>query len=353
MYRFIFFPFSVLWGTFMYIRRNIYHKLQRVTHDKSAICVGNLCLGGSGKTPHIEYLIRLLEKHHLNIAVLSRGYGRKTKDFRFVDSLCSSQEVGDEPLLLYKKHNSISVAVCNNRIEGLKKLYEKLPETDIVLLDDAYQYLPLKPGLSILLTDYYHSYMRDFIFPVGNLREGRSAAKDADIIIITKSPKVIPTIEERIILNKINPLPHQKVYFSYIEFGEIFPLTQRGKEIQHEGVRIRSVVAVCGIANPYPFLEYVKDNFAERQQLVFSDHHRFTKEDVRKIRNCWERSMQKNCVIITTEKDAVRLVNSELKKEIERLPLFCIPIEVMFHRKHKESFEDQIIKYVDKNKKYS
>jgi tetraacyldisaccharide 4'-kinase len=259
--------------------------------------------------------------------------------------------VGDEPLLLYKKHTSASVAVCKNRIEGLNKIYEKLPETDVVLLDDAYQYMPLKPGLSILLTDYYHSYMQDFIFPVGKLREGRSATKDADIIIITKSPKTIPTIEEKMIMNKVSPLPHQKVYFSSIEFGALLPFTQKAKEMQHNN--IQSVVAVCGIANPYPFLEYIKDNYAEKQQLVFSDHHRFTEKDIQKIYSCWDRSMRRNCAVVTTEKDAVRLLDSELRKEVEKLPVFYIPIEVKFHQKYQEEFEKQIQEYVSKNKKYS
>jgi tetraacyldisaccharide 4'-kinase len=306
-------------------------------------------MGGSGKTPHIEYLIRLLDKYHLTI--LSRGYGRKTNGFRFVDSLSSSKEVGDEPLLLYKKHTSVSVVVSKNRIKGLNKIYEKLPETNVVLLDDAYQYLPLKPGMSILLTDYYHSYMQDFVFPVGNLREGRSAAKEADIIIITKSPKVIPTIEEKLILNKVNPLPHQKVYFSYIEFGKLLPLTRKAEEIPTHNVR--SVVAVCGIANPYPFLEYIRTNFPEKQQLVFSDHHRFTKKDIQKMQYALEHSMRKNCAVITTEKDAVRLLDSEFKKEIEKLPVFYLPIEVKFHRKYQEEFENQIQEYVEKYNKYS
>jgi tetraacyldisaccharide 4'-kinase len=310
-------------------------------------------MGGSGKTPHIEYLIRLLEENHLIASVLSRGYGRKTKGFRFVDSLSSSKEVGDEPLLLYKKYTSIPlpVAVCKDRVEGLNKIYEKLPETNVVLLDDAYQHLLLKPGISILLTDYYHSYMQDYIFPAGNLREGKSAAKDADIIIVTKSPRVIPTIEEQIILNKINPLPHQKVYFSYIEFGKTLPLTQKAKEISFED--IRSAVAVCGIANPYPFLDYLKNSFTEKQQLVFSDHHQFTGKDIQKIYNCWDRSMQKNCAVLTTEKDAIRLLDGKLKKEVEMLPIFYVPIKVKFHRKYQEGFEEQILKYVSKNKERS
>ncbi len=351
MFKFILFPFSALWALFMYIRRAFYNKGRRIKYKKPTICVGNLCMGGSGKTPHVEYLINLLEKNHSNIAVLSRGHGRKTKGFRFVDSLSSSKDVGDEPLLLYKKHTSASVAVSKNRIQGLDKIFEKLPETDVVLLDDAYQYMPLRPGLSILLTDYYYSYMQDYVVPVGRLREGRSAAKDADIIIITKSPKIIPTIEERIILNKVKPLPHQKVYFSYIEFGEITPLTQKAKELPVDS--LRSAVAVCGIANPYPFLEYVNDHFIEKQQLVFSDHYRFTEKDIQKMQRYVNRSMRKNCAVITTEKDAMRLLDSEFRREVEKLPIFYIPIEVKFHRRYKEEFEEQVQQYVNKNKRNS
>jgi tetraacyldisaccharide 4'-kinase len=304
-------------------------------------------MGGSGKTPHIEYLIRLLERNHYRIAMLSLGYGRKTKGFRFVDATSSTQDVGDEPLLLYKKHRSITVCVDKNRINGLNKIFAKAPDTDLVLLDDAYQYLPLKPGLSVLLTDYYNNYISDHVVPMGKLREGRWAAKDADIIIVTKSPLVIPVLEERIIMEKINPLPHQTVYFSHIAFGEITPLTHKAKSFSVES--IQSVVIVCGIANPYPFLEYVNNRFAEKQQLVFSDHHCFTVSDIQKMSKYADRSMRKNCSVITTEKDAIRLMDSKLKTEVEQLPIFYIPIEVTFHPKYKTKFEEQIHEYVKAN----
>jgi len=351
MLKFLLFPFAALWAIFMRIRRYFYNKGHRKTCEKPAICVGNLCMGGSGKTPHVEYLINLLKKNQFNIAMLSRGYGRKTKGFRFVDASSSSKSVGDEPLLLYKKHVDISVAVCVNRVEGMNKILEQKPETDVILLDDAYQYMPLRAGLSILLSDYYNRYTEDFVVPAGNLREGRSATKDADIIIITKSPKTIPTIEERIILDKIHPLPHQKVYFSYMEFGNITPLTSKAEKLPIDS--IKSIVSVCGIANPYPFLEYMNHRFQEKQQIVFSDHHRFTKKDIEKIDKYFSRSVQKNCAVITTEKDAMRLLDSEWKKEIETLPIFYIPIEVKFHHKYKEEFEEQILQYVRKNTKNS
>jgi len=331
----------------MQFRRNFYNNGRRTIYKKPTICVGNLCMGGSGKTPHVEYLVNLFKNNNINTAILSRGYKRVTKGFQLANSTSTSKDIGDEPLLFYKKHEDIPIAACKNRIEGMNKIMEKFPQTDVFLLDDAYQYMPLRPGLSILLSDYYKNYMNDFVVPMGKLREGKSAAKEADIIIITKSPKIVPIMEERMILDKIRPQPHQKVYFSYIEFGDLTAFTQMAKKLPLDNVK--SAVAMCGIANPYPFLEYVNAHFWERQHLIFEDHHRFTREDIQKMHKYFNRSVQKNCAVITTEKDAMRLLDSEFKEEIERLPIFYIPIKVKFHHKYRENFEKQILEYlVDK-----
>jgi tetraacyldisaccharide 4'-kinase len=279
---------------------------------------------------------------------LSRGYGRKTKGFLFADVHSSSKDVGDEPLLIHKKYPDTPVAVCKNRLRGLDRLMEEYPQTDVVLLDDAYQYMPLKQGLSILLTDYYNSYMSDHTVPVGRLREGRSAAKDADIIIVTKSPKVVPTIEEKLILEKISPRDHQEIYFSYIEFEKLIPLTQKAEQLPIGDVR--SAVALCGIANPYPFLEYINQHYSEVQKLVYPDHYRFTSRDIQKMKAYVGRALTKKCAVITTEKDAMRLIESEFKEDIETVPIFYLPIEVKFHPKYQEKFDRQIQNYVDKNK---
>jgi tetraacyldisaccharide 4'-kinase len=344
MLKFLLFPFAAFWAEFMYFRRIFYNNGRRIIYKKSTICVGNLCMGGSGKTPHVEYLVNLLKKNNYNAAILSRGYKRKTKGFQLANETSTSNDIGDEPLLFYKNYEDIPIASCKNRIEGMDKIMEIFPKTDVFLLDDAFQYMPLRPGLSILLSDYYKNYINDFVVPVGRLREKRSAAKDADIIIITKSPKTVPVMEERMILNKIRPLPHQKVYFSYIEFGELTAFTEIAKKIPFDS--IKSAVAVCGIANPYPFLEHVNACFWEKQQIIFSDHHIFTKEDIQKIQKYFDRSMQKYCAVVTTEKDAMRILNSEFKEKIEKLPIFYVPIKVKFHHKYKENFEKQILEYV-------
>ena len=346
MFRFLFFPIAVIWYSFMHFRRKFYAKGRRIECEIPTICVGNLCMGGSGKTPHVEYLINLL-KNQYKTAVLSRGYGRKTKGFLFAEPNSTSQNIGDEPLLLYKKNSEATIAVCENRVKGLYKIAEKIPEIGVVILDDAYQYLKLKYGLSIVLTDYYSSYPDDYVLPVGKLREGASAAAEADIIIVTKSPLVVPELEEQLFLNKIKPLPHQKVYFSSIEYGQLQPLTSAAQMISTD--TIRSVVSVSGIANPYLFLEYINTKYRERQHLTFSDHHVFKKRDIENMISSYNRAIMRSRVIITTEKDAMRLMTSDLWQLIVHLPIFSIPIEVKFHRKYRKDFENQIIKYVSKS----
>jgi len=305
-------------------------------------------MGGTGKTPHVEYLVNLLQ-YRYKTAVLSRGYGRKSKGFFFANSQSTAQNIGDEPLLLYQKNAGIAVAVCENRVEGLQKISEKIPDIDVVVLDDAYQYLKVKYGLSILLTDYYWAYPRDYVFPAGKLREGRSAAKDADIIIVTKSPKVIPGLDEQLFLKKLKPLPHQKVYFSYIEESPLQPLTTAAQAIDTK--TIRSVISVSGIANPYLFLDYINHKYGEKEHLTFSDHHVFKKSDIEKIIASYDRIIMRNRAILTTEKDAIRLKYSEFWQLIAHLPVFAIPIKVKFHEKYRTTFDNQIIECVSESKK--
>ncbi|MCL2130864.1 MAG: tetraacyldisaccharide 4'-kinase [Lentimicrobiaceae bacterium] len=349
MFRFLLFPISAVWASVMHFRRKFYANGRRIEPKIPTVCVGNLCMGGSGKTPHVDYLLNLLQSQN-KTAVLSRGYGRKTKGFLFADSQSTAQDVGDEPLLLYRKNPETIVAVCENRVEGLRKITEKIPDIDVVILDDAYQYLKLKYGLSILLTDYYASYPIDYVFPVGKLRESRSAAKDADMIVVAKSPKVMPDMDKHLFLNKIRPLPHQKVYFSYIEYGELQPLTASAQTLDIETVR--SVVTVSGIANPYLFLDYVNHKYREKEHIRFSDHHVFKKSDIDKMLVLYNRIIMRNRAIITTEKDAMRLMTSELWQQIAHLPIFSIPIEVKFHEKYRKDFENQITKYVSGKKKF-
>ncbi|MBO4403401.1 MAG: tetraacyldisaccharide 4'-kinase, partial [Bacteroidales bacterium] len=234
-------PFAAIWSLLMRIRRSIYNRnggKHRCQYPFPVINVGNLSMGGTGKTPHVEYLVRLLQNRY-SLAVLSRGYGRKTKGFRFADHTSNSHEIGDEPLQYHKKYPHLPVAVDENRRDGIEKIKQVLPDTQVMLLDDAFQHLRIKAGLNILLTDYNNLYTDDHVMPYGDLRESPSAAKDAEIIIVTKCPSVLSQLHEKTIKEKLNPLPHQKVFFSYTTFLPIVPFNKKAKEQTNE---IKSVV---------------------------------------------------------------------------------------------------------------
>lgn len=222
-----------------------------------------------------------------------------------------------------------------------------LPETDVIILDDAYQHLSVKAGLNILLTDYYNIYPKDSVIPMGSLREWTSAASEADIIVITKTPKVMTVMDEALLRDLIKPLPHQRLYFSYIEFGNMIPLTEAAAQIPPD--TIKSVVTLTGIANPYPLIEHL-GSFYEKDFLTFPDHHQFTVKDIEKVKLSLDRLLTHNKVVITTEKDAMRLMCSDLIEYVKPLPLFYIPIEVRMHNNCKHAFDKQILDYVEKNK---
>ena len=349
MRKFFFLPVSIIWALIMSIRRSFFNgskQKRRIKFSKPVICIGNLCMGGSGKTPHTEYLIRLLS-NHFQLAVLNRGYGRTTKGFMFADSLSTNKTIGDEPYLYYRKYPNLAVAVCEKRVEGLKKIWQKLPEVEVALLDDAFQHLQLKAGLNILLTDYYHLYSDDFVFPSGNLRELPSAAKEADIIIVSKSPAMVTPLEERIILNKLNPLPEQKVYFSHIRYGDMIPLTPFASKQKEDP---KSVVVFTGIHNSYPLISFLKEKYKDIQIYTCRDHHRFTKKDIDKVNYLLNRSISPYKAVITTEKDASRLMDKSIKDIIQDMPIYYIPIIVDFHSKYKCDFNQQIFNYVGKYK---
>jgi tetraacyldisaccharide 4'-kinase len=348
MRRIFFFPISLIWSLFMTIRREFYNrnnKKRRVGFQKPIICIGNLCMGGSGKTPHTEYLIRLLSDKN-QLAVLSRGYGRTTNGFLFADSLSSSSTIGDEPYLYYKKYPSVAVSVCEKRVEGVHKILEKLAEIDIILLDDAYQHLAIKAGLNILLTDYYHLYADDFVFPSGSLREPITAAKEADIIVVTKSPILISPLDERIIFDKLQPLPHQRIYFSYIRYGNLVPFTTLAKNQIEEP---KSVVVFTGIYNSYPLVSYLKEKYKDIQIYTCKDNHKFTESDIDQIQYLLSRCISPYRAIITTEKDATRLLEPSIKEKVYNLPVYYIPIVVDFHPKYKDDFNREIREYVGNN----
>ncbi len=355
--RVILFPFSILYGLLLLLRNKLYDFgiFPSSQFQIPVISVGNLSVGGTGKTPHIEYLIRLLSPQFF-VTVLSRGYGRKTKGFVLADKQSSVTDIGDEPLQFSKKFDAVPVAVDAKRVRGIKKLMTLFPDLQTVLLDDAFQHRSVKPGLSIVLTDFSKLYLNDFMLPTGNLREFRSGIKRADIIIVTKCPEVLLPIERKRLLKEINPLPHQTVYFSYIRHGEFLPLAgenispfSKAYYFEHH----YSVLLLTGIANTQPLEYYLKDKVKTLIPVTFPDHHSFTKEDLENVKKIFNNIASANKIILTTEKDAMRLKNTEFSDVLNQLPLFYIPIEIDFYDKTKNEFNEHILNYVRANQKHS
>lgn len=352
--RAILFPFSLLYGIAIFFRNFFYDIgiFASESFDISVISVGNLSVGGTGKSPHIEYLIRLLKPEN-KIATLSRGYGRVTRGFLTATQASEAVEIGDEPKQFKQKFPEIGVAVDSNRVEGIKNLLENDLSLNVILLDDAFQHRAIKPGLSILLTDYHKLYIDDFLLPAGNLREWKKSADRADIIIVTRIPEHFSPMEKRIIKEKLNPQPYQKIYFSFIKYGDFISLNKKpgqklfGKELYFE--RKFSVVLVTGIASPLHLFDYLKNKVSEITHLKFRDHHRYSLADLKYFKQIFNNIATDNKIILTTEKDAMRLALPQYREIINELPIFYIPIEIGFHDKDEEEFNEQIKSYVRKN----
>ena len=329
----ILFPFSLLYGGITWLRNWLYDKgiLRSYAFSIPVIAVGNLSVGGTGKTPQIEYLIRLLSPKY-RIATLSRGYKRTSKGFVLADATSDATILGDEPFQYYQKFPGIQVAVDADRKNGIGQLLSQQEKPEVILLDDAYQHRKVKAGFYILLTTYNELYADDFILPVGNLREGSSGAQRADCIIVTKCPKDLSKNEQERIKNKLKPRVSQPLYFSAVAYDR-FILSEQ-QQLPVADVRNKSKVLLAGIAKPAPFFKYLKND--NDTVLTFPDHHHFTDRDIASIK---DKAGDK--IIITTEKDFVRL-----KGTIPEGQLFYLPIRSQFI-KNKEDFDLSILVYLE------
>lgn len=308
------FPFAFMYGGIMSIRNYLYDSgfLRSTSYSFPVISVGNLSVGGTGKTPMIEYLLTLLKQEY-QLATLSRGYGRKTRGFLAVTGNESPVEVGDEPLQFKKKFPDITVVVDENRVRGIALLKEKF-DPEVVLLDDAFQHRKVTPGLNILLTTYGNLYSNDFMLPTGDLREPKSGAERADIIVVTKGPGDLSDSEQQQIKRKLKVKEHQELFFSYIAYAE--KVINERKEILLKDLSCGKITLVTGIANPEPLCQYLVGEGVNFDHLDYPDHHAFTKNDLEKI--------SKATVVLTTEKDFMRL------KYFKHKDIYYIPIQVRF-----------------------
>jgi tetraacyldisaccharide 4'-kinase len=298
--------------------RNIFYDygiLKSKTYNIPIICVGNLSVGGTGKTPMIEYLIRLLQTD-FKVAVLSRGYKRKTKGFVLASDTSTVDDIGDEPYQFFTKFNNVSIAVDANRQNGIESLIE-LVNPDVILLDDAYQHRKVKAGLNILLSTYSNLFFDDMLLPTGNLREPKRGVNRADIIIITKCPKGILETDKRAIIKRLQPETYQVVLFSNIEYSN--NLKSDKKDITINDLKKSTFTLVTGIANAKPLVNYLKLKELDFDHLNFKDHHDFTQKEIDSINS--------KSLIVTTEKDFMRL-----KGKIS-IPMYYLPIEIKLDNK--------------------
>ena len=340
-------PLSYCYGLLMMIRNGMYNCgiLKSRAFDLPIVSIGNLSAGGTGKTPQIEYLIRLLQGK-FRVATLSRGYGRNSAGYVLASKRSNYKYIGDEPMQFVRKFPEIHVAVDGNRERGITSLLQKFASLNVILLDDAFQHRRVRPGLSILLTDYHHLYTEDHVLPSGMLREFPCGAKRADLIVVTKTPKVFSPITRRRIVEDIRPANHQQVFFSYIHYEEPLPAFGWTEAFLQ---RYSYILLVSGIANEDPLREHLERKCTDLVRMKFPDHHPYSEEDAKRIVARFQDIPSQKKVIITTEKDLMRLKIPEIAAHLKMLPVFYIPISVEFHGNDKADFDRIVTSYVEKN----
>jgi len=343
-------PFSFLYGLGVAIRNKLFdwNILPSEQFPIPVICVGNLAVGGTGKTPHTEYLIRFLRKRY-KVAVLSRGYKRKTKGFLLADEHSTSISIGDEPFQMYIKYPDILVAVDAERRRGIHNLLalEEKRRPDIILLDDAFQHRYVIPSFSIILTDYARPFYQDKLLPCGRLREPVTSLPRADVVIVTKCEGLKP-IDYRIIEKNIMLTANQMLFFTSIDYGDIKPLFPREADVWSLlDIRWKdAVLLVAGIASPELFIKKIRQYTQNVESLIYSDHHSFTPQDLTNIEKKFDAIKSLGKLIIVTEKDAARLKSYENIPESLRKVMYYLPIKVKFHVRNSEEFEEMINKRI-------
>jgi tetraacyldisaccharide 4'-kinase len=305
------------------------------------ICIGNLSVGGTGKTPMTEWIIRQLNDQY-RIAVLSRGYKRRTKGFAIATEGVSATEIGDEPMQLFTKFPNITVAVGEERIVAIPQLLYQRPETEVLLLDDAFQHRAVKAGLNIILTDYNNLYTRDFVLPTGDLRDNRSSARRADIIIVTKCPEELSQKAASAIGDELALAPHQHLFFSTLQYSKLVHVFQKEKEtdINH----FKEGLLVCGIANAKPITEHLNKSAMHYDMMRFADHHHFSISDLESIQHQFNQIPAHSKCILTTEKDAVRL--EKFRDALASYPIYVIPVQHQLLFEQSSAFRCLLINYI-------
>jgi len=341
--RYLLFPLSFIYGSITSIRNLLFNYgiLKTKSHPIPIICIGNLSAGGTGKTPHTQYLLDLLNNNY-TVAVLSRGYGRKNSSLQLVEINSNAVEIGDEPLQLKQNNPECLVVVEKNRNKGVQHILKYFPKTDIILLDDGYQHRWIKAGFNILITPFSSPYYKDRLMPVGKLREGKKGVRRANAVIFSKTPEnTNPTLKKGM-LDRLHLFAHQKAYFSVIEYHK-FRCISNNTEL--EGNNRYSITLVSGIANANPLIKYLKEKGHSINHLKYSDHHNYTRNDIDTILAKYNAEKNTKKLILTTEKDATKL--KQFLPHFKDVNFYYIPIEIKIEQS--EKFKKQILDYVEKN----
>lgn len=341
-FRILLLPFSLLYWLAISVRNWLYDKniFRSSSFALPLICVGNLSVGGTGKSPMVEYLVRLL-KDRYKVATLSRGYKRKTRGYALADDNTTALDIGDEPMQFHQKFPEIPVAVGEERIVAIPQLLHDKPQTEAIILDDAFQHRTVKAGLNILLTECGNLFTRDFYLPTGDLRDLKSSYKRAQIIVVTKSNPLMTEDEKQRVIKEISPIPGQQVFFTAIEYGQPYHLLEKNVIDLSEK---DEVLLVTGIANPRPLENWLEHHSYSYQVMRFSDHHIFTIDDLKDIRRKFDAIESSRKFILTTEKDAVRLV--KFNAEITGWPMYVIPVRHQFLFNEGNRFDESVVNYI-------
>ena len=352
-------PLSWFYGFGVGIRNLLFEIgiLRSRSFDVPVISVGNITVGGTGKTPHVEYLIRLL-KSNVNVAVLSRGYKRKSRGFVLSDKDTPMRMIGDEPYQIKRKFPDVTVAVDRKRTRGITKLTEEGDgqNIDVVLLDDAFQHRYVKPGINILLVDYHRLVIYDRLLPAGRLREPVKAKDRADIVIVTKCPKDLKPMEFRVITKAMNLYPYQHLFFSTHDYDvpmAVYPeMAGQDKLEGLETLGSKNILLITGIASPEQLKHDLQALKSQITPMVFGDHHNFKRKDIAAINETFAK-MAEPKVVLTTEKDATRLTAVEGLSDEVKKNLYTLPIRIVIMQGQEEEFNNKILGYVYKNSRNS
>ncbi len=341
-FRVVLLPFALLYGGIVIVRNWLYNKryLGSVNFNFPLIGVGNLAVGGTGKSPMVEYLINLLHPQ-FQVATLSRGYKRKTKGYALANPQTTALEIGDEPMQFHSKFPEVSVSVGEQRLEAIPQLLFDRPDLDVIILDDAFQHRSVNAGFNILLTEFANLYANDFFLPTGDLRDQKASAKRANVIVVTKCPADLSAEKKQHIITQVKPMSYQHIFFTTIAYGIPYHIHSKVARAitQHD-----EILLVCGIANPKPLKELLLKTALTYHQKNYNDHHIFSIDDLKEIKQLFEAIDAKEKFILTTEKDAVRLM--KFTDALEHLPIYVLPIKHQFLFNEGDIFNELVIRYI-------